>query len=164
MSYVDNQNRSGYCLVIVNTLRPRQNSRHSADASLNAFFNENFNLRLKISVTFFLWVQLSVSQHWFQFKKCLALNNRRQAIILNQYGLSLLKHLCFIWPRLSNSIMIRDCMHCSSCFRNHEECVSQLTFINSLKPSDVLSEPMCIAKWNELQWSLNQNTIFSFQE
>ena len=46
--------------LITNTLRPRQNGRHFADAIFK------FEYRLKFRWSLFLRVQLTISQHWFR--------------------------------------------------------------------------------------------------
>ena len=53
--------------VSINTLRPRQNGRHFADDIFKCIFlNENVWIPIKISLSLFLRVQLTISQHWFR--------------------------------------------------------------------------------------------------
>ena len=49
-----------------NTLRPKQNGRHSPDDILNAFsWTKIYEFRLKFHWSSFLGVQLTISQYWF---------------------------------------------------------------------------------------------------
>ena len=52
---------------LVNTLRPRQNGRHSADDIFKCIFlNENVWIPIKIHWNLFLRVELTIFQHWFR--------------------------------------------------------------------------------------------------
>ena len=66
--YTSDKNRSiSTNIRNVNTLRPRQNGRHFADDIFKCtFLNENARISIKISLNFFLRVQLTVSHHWFR--------------------------------------------------------------------------------------------------
>ena len=54
---------------LVNTLRPRQNGRHFADDTFKHIsLNETVRILIQISpnCVLFLWVQLTIFQHWFR--------------------------------------------------------------------------------------------------
>ena len=54
------------CRFQFNTLRPKQNGRHVADDIFQRIFLvEMFAFRLNFHWSFFLWVQLTICQHWF---------------------------------------------------------------------------------------------------
>ena len=51
----------------LNTLRPRRNGQHVADAISNVFSSKKvFEFRLKFPWSLFLRVQLTIFQHWFR--------------------------------------------------------------------------------------------------
>ena len=51
----------------INTLKPRKNGRHFADDIFKCIFlNENVWIPIKISLSLFLRVQLTIFQHWFR--------------------------------------------------------------------------------------------------
>ena len=54
--------------ICINTLRPRQNGRHSPyDIYKLIFLNDNVSVSIKISLNLFTGVQLTIFQHWFRW-------------------------------------------------------------------------------------------------
>ena len=53
--------------LIINTLRPRQNGRHFADDIFNIFsWMKMYEFRSNLHWNLFLWVQLTMFQHWIR--------------------------------------------------------------------------------------------------
>ena len=95
-----------YPLVFINTLRPRQNGRHSADDTFNAFFQWKFSISINIAQRFFA----SPIKNMPTLVQIVAWGEQATSHHLHQWWRRLLTHIYVARPQwVSSDQLIETC-------------------------------------------------------